>query len=161
MDNRSDIVKDIIALQGSTTLFMESLARDTLKVKVNSQREIKIGKEKVIERSVNLYFDSEHLPVLYCVSHIFKDRLLNTELEGLNSLIVPIGKIFNAENVCIEKSGIVISQLSDHQFVNTLNVKPSVIFKKEYEYNADSRYIGKISEYFNEESLLRYALYKA
>lgn len=161
MDNRSDIVNEIIALQGSTTFFMESLAGDTLKVKVNSQKEIKIGREKVIKRSVNLYFDSEHLPVLYCVSHIFKDRLLNTELEDLNSLIVPIGKIFYAENVCIEKSGIVISKLSDHEFVNTLNVKPSVIFKKEYEYNVDNRYIGKISEYFNEESLLRYALYKA
>jgi hypothetical protein len=70
---------------------------------------------------------------------------------------LPIGILFHQVNNgnCIQKKNITINKEVNPVLAMSLNVKSSIIFKKDYEYWVGDRKVGYICEFFNDESLAR------
>lgn len=151
------LVKKLMALTTSTTLFLEALKGSRLKVDIVSQSEKFIAPHQVIERIVKLFFDVPDLPVLYCVSVINREQLTAAEYQSLVADVLPIGYVFHHfnEGGGIQKRHVVISREVNTVLAEWLQVKSDLVYRKKYDYWVGERKIGHISEYFNEESLSR------
>ena len=153
----TDTVLDkLVHLENSTTLFLESIKGQSLKVAIESQLEVD-DPEQTILRTVKLFFTSVDLPLLFCTSHINKANLSTEEYCNLTSGEMPIGRIFHPYRTgnIVAKKNTIISKELNLRISSFLNVRSPVVFKKKYDYWAGDRYIGPIAEYFNEESLAR------
>ncbi|MEO5563918.1 MAG: hypothetical protein ABIR18_10800 [Chitinophagaceae bacterium] len=157
MDQAPDIINRIICLEDSTTLLLESLNTKQLKVSVESQVETVDSNEKVIKRTVKLFFESGSSPVLFCVSELYPKLLKAEEYRLLVETLMPIGKIFHLFNneSLIKKINIRITKKIDKIMAEQLNVKFPEIICKQYDYWIGERKVGSICEFFNEESLMR------
>src|SRR5882757_92073 len=82
------LAEKLIELQNSTTIFLESVGKTDLKAQINAQSE----ENSIIKRSTLLFFDSPETPILYCISHLKRDRLSEMEYELLTKTNIPIGK---------------------------------------------------------------------
>jgi chorismate-pyruvate lyase len=157
MDQIPDIINKIINLEDSTTLLLESLSSKPLKVLVKSQVEINDDNGKLMKRTVKLFFESSAMPVLFCVSDLYLENLKAEEYRLLMETLIPIGKIFHLFNngEAIKKMNIRITKKMDNGMAEQLNVKLPEIICKQYDYCIGERKVGSISEFFNEESLIR------
>ncbi len=157
MGEAPDLTSRIINLEDSTTFLLESLSSKPLKVLLESQIEIKEAQEEVIKRTVKLFFESGSMPVLFCVSELHRKKLKAEEYRLLSETLMPIGKIFHLHNeeALIRKINIRVTRNLDEAIAGQLNVQFSEVICKKYDYCIGDRKIGSISEYFNEESLVR------
>ena len=155
--NTLPLVDKLIALDGSTTLFLESLRGARLKVRIESQIETNASSQLTIVRTVKLFFESAEIPILYCKSFLNKHQLTEEEYRSLMTKEIPIGIVFHRFNDAssITKRNISISKEMNPDLAVLLNVKSSTLFKKKYEYWVGNRGVGYICEFFNEESLAR------
>jgi chorismate-pyruvate lyase len=151
------LVNDLLVLGNSTTFFLESLRGEQLRVMIESQAETVEWAERVIRRAVKLYFQAPEMPVLYCISVLNVDVLTDREYKGLMEKKLPIGRVFNSLNAAgdIRKDNILVRQESNPALAILLNVRSAMILEKRYDYWVGDRFIGYISEFFNEESLKR------
>jgi chorismate-pyruvate lyase len=156
-NNTAVLVNELIALGDSTTLFLELVKGERLRVMVESQQETGEGAERVIIRVVRLYFQVPEAPVLYCTSELKVSELTEREYKELQKGMVPIGRVFNSLNagIAIRKNNIYFRQECNPALAALLNVRSTKIFEKRYDYWVGDRLIGYISEFFNEESLER------
>lgn len=157
IDNTLPLVDKLIALDGSTTFFLESLRGARLMVSIESQTETYSASRQIITRAVKLFFESADTPVLYCESFLNPDQLTSEEYGLLMTKEIPIGIVFHHFNeaTSITKRNICINKETNAHLAAFLNVKSSSLFKKKYEYWVGNRRIGYICEFFNEESLAR------
>jgi hypothetical protein len=152
-----DIVSRLINLEESTTSLLESLRGAPLRLVIESQKEIPDRHEIIIKRTVKLYFESLNVPVLYCVSYLYKSNLHAIEYKLLRETELQIFKVFQRFNDAglIKKRNISITKEVSDELAASLNVSSPVIFRKRYDFWVGEREIGSISEFFNEESLMR------
>jgi len=157
MGEAPDLTSRIISLEDSTTFLLESLSSKPLKVLLESQIEIEDPQDDVIRRTVKLFFESGSMPVLYCVSELYRRKLKAEEYSLLSETLMPIGKIFHLHNEegLIRKMNIKVTRHIDPAMAGRLNVQYPEIICKKYDYCVGERKIGSICEYFNEESLVR------
>ena len=157
LHNTLNLIDKLIELNSSTTIFLESLRGEQLKVMVESQTEKDMPTRCTIIRVVKLFFDSSEVPVLYCKSTLNKDKLTREEYQLLMAEELSIGILFHQVNNgnSIQKKNISINKEVNPVLAMSLNVKSSVIFKKDYEYWVGDREVGHICEFFNDESLAR------
>jgi len=157
IDNTLPLVDKLIALDGSTTFFLESLRGARLMVRIESQTETSSSSRQIITRAVKLFFESADVPVLYCKSFLNRDQLTAEEYRSLMTKEIPIGIVFHHFNeaASITKRNICINKETNPKLAAFLNVKSSSLFKKKYEYWVGDRGVGYICEFFNEESLAR------
>lgn len=154
---KTNLLKELIELEASTTLLLEFLMGMDLQIKVEAQSEEKVRDTSIIKRVTKLYFDSCDAPALYCISYLNKSKLTDDEYQFLMEEDMPIGRLFMKCNrkELIRKKNILVTVENDEQIAKALNVSSFQIYKKEYEYWIAEREIGKIVEIFNEESLNR------
>ena len=147
----------LIELDGSTTLFLESLRSEPLKVIVESQAETEGYPDGIINRVVRLFFDSSDTPVLHCTSYLNKSKLTGEEYRSLIEGKLPIGTVFHCYNDAdsIIKKNTSITKETNPDVAISLNVRSDLVFRKRYEYWVGDREIGHICEFFNDESLSR------
>lgn len=152
-----DIVSRLINLEASTTQLLESLRGAPLKLVIDSQDEIIEQKHTLVRRTVKLFFESSGEPVLYAVSYLNKQHLHGNEYQLLRETELQIFKVFQQCNNAslITKRNIAITKEVSDEMAAALNVTSPVIFRKKYDFWVDDREIGCISEFFNEESLMR------
>ena len=149
---RSQMLEELITLEDSTTLFLEHLKGELLKVKLISQVE-SLG---TLKRTVVLFFDSNKAPVLYCESSLKIGNIMSSEYKQLIEGKQPIGKVFNYKSPTVAmKKGIEIKKLHNRLVADTMNVRSQTFYKKTYSYVINGRDIGQISEFFNMETLNR------
>lgn len=151
------MIDRLIELEGSTTLFLQDLRGQCLRVGFESQDEMESSGECVIIRAVRLYFDSFEAPLLYCKSALAKENLTEQEYKLLTETDLPIGILFPRLNgpELIKKRNILIGEAVDPCLAISLNVNSTLVFEKKYEYWIGNRKVGIISEFFNSESLSR------
>lgn len=152
--NAGSLLEELSHLEQSTTLFLESIKGQSLKVAIESQVE---GPEDSLIRTVRLYFDSDNLPLLYCISRLNTANLSSEEFALLTRQAMPIGRIFTYSNpgaTIVKKNTTVTMEYNAH-IISCLNLKPSTVKLKRYDYWVGQREIGTITEYFNQESLAR------
>ena len=156
-NNTSNLLDHLRFLEDSTTYFLESLKGNTLQVSIESQSEIFQDNCELIKREVKLFFNTAESPILYCNSYLYKNKLTKEEYRLIVEGKLPIGKIFYSLNpsVGITKRALSVSMERGDSLAISLRVKSRGIIKKSYEYWVDSRKIGFIQEFFNEESLKR------
>jgi chorismate-pyruvate lyase len=152
-----DIIDRLMGLAGSTTLFLEDLRGATLRVSIEDQWEQEEGDRAFITRTTRLFFHSPESPALFCKSLLNKNELTADEYRSLTQTTTPIGKIFLTFNEArdIEKKNVTIAMGSDGPIAACLNVRDRLLYRKEYDYIVARRSIGRIIEFFNEESLQR------
>ncbi|HLZ87759.1 MAG TPA: hypothetical protein VKQ52_10975 [Puia sp.] len=157
IDNSVSLMTRLAELKHSTTLFLESIRGEYLKVLLESQAEVWAHSNTIIERVTRLYFDSSDLPVLYCTSHLNKSNLTVQEYTSLAEGLLPLGIVFHRYNHAhsIKKTNVVLSEEINRDIARSLNVTSPLIFQKRYDYWVGDRQIGYICEFFNEESLDR------
>ncbi|MCG8323466.1 MAG: condensation domain-containing protein, partial [Cytophagales bacterium] len=149
-NNKNTLIDNFVKLKNSTTEYLEAFNNATLQVEIKSQFE----NHGEIRRTSVLYIASPKIPSLYCLSYINRDCLTRTEYQLLTQTNTPIGKIFNKNNSTgISKKSITITEICDENISKILNVKSTLLFKKEYEFWVDNLKIGNIIEFFNAESL--------
>jgi chorismate-pyruvate lyase len=151
------LLDDLLRLEDSTTLFLESLNGSDLKVEISSQFEEKLNGTHFITRTTILFFRSPDRPALYCISYLDKDNLTDSEYLLLTGSTIPIGRLFmqlNHDHV-IRKDNIAFSKETNEEIADRLNIPCSPLYRKEYDYWVGERRIGRIIEFFNEESLMR------
>lgn len=153
----TDLLDNLIDLKASTTEYLEQCRGMKLKVSIQSQEEQQIGGEPFIRRISKLYFDSVLSPVLYSVSYLVKRNLTAPEYDLLINDEIPMGRLFIAQNGAgaIEKRNIMVSREVDRNVAESLQINSSIFYRKTYDYWVGDREIGKILEFFNEESLER------
>lgn len=151
------LVDRLVELDDSTTLFLESIRGDTLKVMMESQEESGPPDHRIIRRVVRLYFDEPDRPVLYCTSFINRDLLTKEEHHALMEEYLPMGIVFHSFNSVqsIKKKKITVSSETNPLLAAALYVQSAIVFTKRYDYWVGDRQIGVIYESFNEESLMR------
>lgn len=149
----NDLAERLIELQNSTTVFLESFGKTNLKAQINDQSE----ENSIIRRNTLLFFDSPESPILYCISYLKRDHLSEMEYELLTKTNIPIGKIFIDQNKDkkIAKKNITIASTFNVAAARLLNVRSSFLYEKKYDFYIEQRNIGRIMEFFNEESLTR------
>jgi chorismate-pyruvate lyase len=152
--NAGSLLEKLSHLDQSTTLFLESIKGQSLKVAIESQVE---GPEDSLIRTVRLYFDSAYLPLLYCISRLNTANLSPEEYSLLTRQAMPIGRIFKYSNpgAPIVKRNTTVTIENNAHIAGCLNIKPSTVKQKRYDYWVGEREIGTITEYFNQESLAR------
>jgi hypothetical protein len=152
-----DIVNRLINLEESTTSLLESLRGAPLRLVIESQKEISGPHDIIIKRTVKLFFESSSEPVLFAVSYLNKSNLYVNEYKLLRETELQIFKVFQRFNDAslIKKRNISITKEVSDESAATLNVSSPVIFRKRYDFWVGNREIGTISEFFNEESLMR------
>jgi chorismate-pyruvate lyase len=152
-----DIVSRLIHLEESTTSLLESLRGAPLRLVIESQKEIQDQQETIIKRTVKLFFESSDEPVLFAVSYLYKSNLHPNEYKLLRETELQIFRVFQRFNDAslIRKRNISITNEVSNEFTATLNVSSPAIFRKRYDFWVGDREIGSISEFFNEESLMR------
>jgi len=157
IDKTVNLVGILAGLDTSTTLFLESLRGDRLKVLLESQNELYTPPDHVVERVTKLYFDSPELPLLYCRSSLNRIALKTEEYECLAGGILPIGVVFHQFNdgASIKKKKITVSKVISPELALSLKVCFDLVYQKTYEYWIGDRHIGFIREFYNEESLGR------
>jgi len=146
-------ITKMLDLKLSTTKFLESIANDILKVKINHQFE----KDLAIERDTFLFFKNYDNPVIWSVSILDRSCLTDIEYHLLMNSDLPIGRIFNdvKSETYLNKSNIDIV-MGEHEIASSrLNINSSIVFEKKYDLIVANRKIGVITEFFNEESLAR------
>lgn len=153
LNHLKDIVNSLLFFKGSTTHFLESLRNENLKVMIKNQK-IKLT---IIERKTVLYFATSELPLIYSTSYLNTSQLLKEEYELIKAGDIPLGKIFiqlnNLED--IKKENISCSSLFDMEANLNLNIEPSMLYKKRYDFKVAGRNVGEINELFNSETLKR------
>ena len=151
------IIRELTGLEGSTTVYLEGLRGDRLRVLVDSQECFQTTTGTVIRRISRLFFVSPDTPLLYCISEFNKNELLQEECCLLSQEDIPVGKAFMLVNdpLSITKADINVRAVSDPQIAGHLNVLSPRLFRKEYRYVVGGRSVGRIVEFFNEESLMR------
>ena len=151
------LVHELVQLDSSTTLFLESIRDGRLQVAMESQEEVQIQAQWFIKRVVKLFFDSADIPLLYCESLLNKSILTMNEYLSLTEGRTPIGIIFHHHNHpgMIKKINVQVKEEVSSDLARLLNVSSQLIFKKKYDYWVGDRQIGHICEFFNEESLGR------
>jgi len=157
IDNTVNLITRLAELNHSTTLFLESIRGEYLKILLESQDELFIHQNNIIKRVTKLYFDSSDVPLLYCTSYLNKSELTNIEYASLAEGILPIGIVFHRYNDAhsIKKRNVVVSKEINTDIASSLHVSSPLIFQKKYDYWVGDRQIGYICEFFNEESLDR------
>lgn len=160
MKSTSYVVNQLIDLQSSTTSFFEVLSGIRLRVSLASQVDIVETDEILIERCVRLYFEVPELPIIYGVSKLRRSVLADEEVVQILDGVAPIGRLFSDLNVDLEirKLNIKTVRVFDQKMALLLNVSSPDVIWKQYQYWIGHRYIGDISEFFNEESVSRYVL---
>lgn len=151
------LVHKLVELNGSTTLFLESIRGGRLQVALESQEEVQIQAQWFIKRVVKLFFDSADTPLLYCESLLNKRMLTSGEYVSLAEGMTPIGTVFHHYNYpgMIKKINVQVKEEVNPALARLLNVNSELIFRKRYDYWVGDREIGHICEFFNEESLRR------
>jgi len=152
-----DISTSLLDITDSTTLFLESLKGSTLRVSIDAQSEQEEGDNWLVTRTSRLFFLSPHNPVLFCMSSIHKRELAPDEYRSMMETDTPIGRIFLSfnDNRVIQKQNVTIALANDRTIAARLNIKDCLVYRKEYDYVVGGRGVGRITEYFNEESLRR------
>lgn len=157
LNKTGNVLTDLLELNDSTTLYLESLCGNRLQLTVESQEELPGHPGPMIKREVKLYFTSPEMPVLYCVSYLNKSKLTDKEYSLLREGSLPIGIIFQCYNdpAAIHKINMSVTRERNPIVAHLLGVGSDLIFNKRYDYRVTDRAIGYICEYFNEESLGR------
>lgn len=157
LDIRDYLVFNLLGLEDSTTLFLESAKGQDMKVVIDAQIEDDSAQPYQIRRLVRLYFHSPEQPALFSVSFLNKRELTDMEYHCLTYRNMPIGRIFTNLNdpASIRKKNISIYLGTDMENAARLNVKNRLLYRKEYDYWVGKRKIARICEFFNEESLKR------
>lgn len=152
-----DIISRLMNLEASTTSFLESLGGAPLRLVIESQKEIPDRHETIVKRAVKLFFESSAEPVLFAVSYLYKTNLHENEYKLLRETELQIFKVFERFNdvSLIKKRNIAVTKEVSEELAASLNVASPVIFRKRYDFWVGDREIGSISEFFNEESLMR------
>ena len=155
--NTDNLVGRLTELDQSTSLFLESLNGNPLKVLIESQEEVLIQHHLLIRRTTKLFFESSDRPLLYCTSVLSKGMLSKREYHLLVEGILPIGILFMQCNdpSSIKKTNITVRKEVNRGIASSLNVESTLIFEKRYDYWVGDRQIGYICEFFNAESLSR------
>ena len=151
----TQLIRDLLSLENSTTVLLESVFGSRLLVKVESQYEIQIAGTTMIERIALLGLESSVETLLFCVSYFNKEKLKEEEYQKIIAGELPVGKIFMFENpgTPIYKKNISIKERLDPRVARKLNLQSPMIFHKRYNYWIGDRKVGHIMEAFNEESL--------
>jgi len=151
------LIGELLRLEDSTTLFLESVKRIKLKVQLESQTETFESGSCIIKRVTRLFFETPQSPVLYCISYLRKNELTETEYRYLVDGNLPIGRLFMQVNDAgeIRKTDISATLEKDADIAERLNVGSDIVHKKMYDYWIGNRKIGHIVEFFNKESLSR------
>ena len=154
---KEDLIANLLDLTHSTTLFLEALKGEKLRVSVDAQSEQEDHENCLITRTTRLFFHSPETPALFCMSRLHKRELTGEEYRSLTETDTPIGIVFLNFNGAraIEKKNITIAMGNDRATAARLNVLNPLLYRKEYDYVVGSRNIGRIIEFFNEESLRR------
>ena len=154
---KKDLIACLLDLADSTTLFLESFKGAQLRISIDAQSEREEGDNCLITRATRLFFLSPDTPALFCTSCLDKHVLTHNEYCSLMETDTPIGKVFLNFNDAraIQKKNVTIALGSDRLTAARLNVKDSILYRKEYDYVVGKRKIGRIIEFFNEESIQR------
>ncbi len=138
-------------------MFLESMSGRSMYVKIGSQLEEARDDRPFIIRTTMLFFHTPERPALYCVSYLDKGQLTEEEYRFLMATTVPIGKLFLQlnHNEDIRKENISFSVEHNEEIAGCMNVTYPLLYRKTYDYLVGSRRIGRIIEFFNEESLGR------
>ena len=152
-----ELINSLLDLTDSTTLFLESVKGATLRVSVDAQSEEEENAICLITRTTRLFFLSPETPALFCMSRLYKNELTDDEYRSLIETDTPIGKVFLNFNEArlIEKKNLTIALGNDSNIATRLYVNDCMLYRKEYDYIVGGRKIGRIREFFNEESLRR------
>jgi chorismate-pyruvate lyase len=83
--------------------------------------------------------------------------LLEKELELVKRCEIPLGKLFMQLNSLdgIKKENVTCSTVFDEEICTNLNISPSKLFIKRYDFNVSGRNVGEIIEIFNATTLTR------
>ena len=146
-------------LKGSTTHFLERLAKTKIKVKISYQDEVQENDSIKIRRESWLYFDKPDTPFFYCLSKLDKYKISSYEFKQIIKGNIPLGKIFdpnNKDRLC--KYHIKIQSSNNPVMSEKLRTKPDVCYTKSYDLLVNGSEIGSVSEVMNEESISRVIL---
>ena len=147
-----DVLFNLTDLTRSTTLYIESLRGEKLEVEIESQAEMPVNGNHVINRVSKLFFRSIGRPCLYCISHINKEQLTNEEYGLINVQQLPLGKLFvqSAGEKTFRKKNILIVEAEYAMVAQILQLNSALLYKKKYELYVGPRRVGIIEEFFNE-----------
>lgn len=151
--NILELTEQVKTMKTSTTHFIEDISGQELKVKVLCQE---CMNDRILKRCVILY-QLPYAPIIYSESYLRLCSLTNIERELLLSKQVPIGKIFakQSNDPNILKKNIIVGVARHLKLNSLLKIQSEEVFKKSYEYWANSEMIGTIHEFFSLESLER------
>lgn len=150
------LLDEVINMKGSTTSFIEEKSGKKLFVTVLLQKDSICDNLKILVREILLYIVKPELSLFLCYSSITKDNLTKDEVKRLIAGEEPIGKIFNlVENNTLIKKNIDVHRVESKKWKEKLKTRSILFYIKEYELYSKDRYIGKIEEVFNEETLSR------
>ena len=154
----STLLGNLIELKESTTEYLEQCRGMKLKVSIEFQEEQSVSGKNIIKRVSKLYFDSVTRPVLYSVSYLIRENLTHDEFNLLVNDEIPMGRLFISQNSAeiIEKRNMAVSKEDvERDIAEALHSSSLQLYRKSYDYWVGNREIGKILEFFNEESLQR------
>jgi chorismate-pyruvate lyase len=151
--NQFHITEELLTTAYSTTLYLETMKRKKLNVKVVSQDET----DAVIRRVSKLYFSDPDTPLLYCVSLLRIKLLLPEEYRLVKLQEMPLGTVFSGihhPSVIFKKNlQVIISEFPVE--VKEMKLEKGPLYSKSYSFLIGVREVATINEFFNEESLHR------
>jgi chorismate-pyruvate lyase len=153
IDYFEKLLDSLLEFKGSTTYFLESLRNEALMVEIKSQTTT----SNVIKRETTLFFNSKDQPIIFSKSYLNIHHLLEKELELVKRCEIPLGKLFMQLNSLdgIKKENVTCSTVFDEEICTNLNISPSKLFIKRYDFNVSGRNVGEIIEIFNATTLTR------
>jgi chorismate-pyruvate lyase len=151
--SRTHVIDELLNTVYSTTLYLETLRREKLNVKVISQKET----DTVITRISKLFFFDEKKPLLYCVSHLRRKLLLPDEYRMIKEIDLPLGSIFSQLHYpsVIFKKNLQVTEAAFSKVSAEMNLGDGNLYCKSYSFLIGVREVARIEEFFNQESLDR------
>jgi chorismate-pyruvate lyase len=148
-------ISEILTLTESTTFYLERLAGRQLHVAVTAQHWVRENGQPKLQREALLYLEAER-PLIFSVSLLEPEAFGPRELWELWSGINPLGRILDPTNThswC--KVNISFACRADHILAARLKTTDLCCYGRIYDLFLDGQKVGRITEYFNEESIAR------
>jgi hypothetical protein len=152
---RLALLENLVELRSSTTEFLEQYNGSKLNVSIESQEDQMASGH--IRRVSRLYFETVEESILFSVSYMIRKNLTAIEYDLLINDSIPMGRMFILQNRndVLDKRNVIVSREVDRKIAGELNVASPFLYRKSYDLFIGEREVGKIYEFFNEESLER------